>query len=384
MVEAVVVEAVRSPIGKRGGALAALHPVDLLAQVLRALVDRVGLDASRIEDVICGCVTQVGEQGVNLARSAALAAGFPESVPGVTIDRQCGSSLQAVDFAAQAVLSGAHEVVIACGVESMSRVPMGASFLHGPGQPFGEGLAHRYPGVSFHQGQAAELIAERWGLSREAMDAWALESHRRALVAQAEGRFAAELCPIALPDGRILTLDEGPRPDTSLEKLAALKPAFREGGLVTAGSSSQISDGASAVLVMSRHRAERLGLRAKARLKASALVGGDPEEMLSAPIPATAKVLRRAGLELAHLDRVEINEAFASVVLAWLADTGADPAKVNPDGGAIALGHPLGASGARLVTSLVHGLERTGGRYGLVTMCEGGGMANAALFERLS
>lgn len=384
MVEAVVVGAVRSPIGKRGGGLSSVHPVDLLAHVLRGLVDRVGFDASRLDDVIAGCVTQVGEQGVNVARSAALAAGFPEAVPGVSLDRQCGSSLQAVDFAAQSIMSGACEAVIACGVESMSRVPMGASFMHGPGQPFGEGMARRYPGATFHQGHAAELMADRWGITRERMDAYALESHRRAVHARESGAFAGEILPVPLPGGGLCSLDEGPRVGSSIEALAGLKPAFHEGGLVTAGTSSQISDGAAAVLVMARPLAERLGLTPIARFKAFALAGADPVEMLSAPIPATAKALRRAGLELSHLDRVEINEAFASVVLAWLADTGADPAKVNPDGGAIALGHPLGASGARLVTTLLHGLKRTGGRYGLVTMCEGGGMANATLFERLA
>ncbi len=387
MREAVIVEAVRSPIGRRGGGLKDVHPVDLLAHVLRALVDRVGLDPVRVDDVIAGCVSQVGEQGVNVARNALLGAGFPESVPGVTIDRQCGSSQQAVHFAAQSIMAGACDIVIACGVENMTRVPMGASFLHGPGKPFGERMMARYNQHAFNQGVSAEMIADRWGFDRPTIDAFSLESHRRAVAARDAGWFAREIVPVRVTteDGQELDLahDEGPRADTSYEKLSGLKTPFKENGKISAGSASQISDGAAAVLVMARETAESLGLEPRARFKSFALAGDDPIQMLTGPIPATRKALDKAGLAMADIDWVEINEAFASVVLAWNAELDADMSKVNPNGGAIALGHPLGCSGARLMTTMLHGLERTGGRYGLQTMCEGGGMANATIIERL-
>jgi acetyl-CoA acetyltransferase family protein len=383
--EAVIVEAVRTPVGRRGGRLKEWHPVDLLAHTLEALIARAGVDASMIDDVIAGCVSQVGEQAINVGRNAALAAGFPESVPGTTIDRQCGSSQQAIHFAAQGVISGAYDAVIACGVEAMTRVPLGASIEHGPGRPYGPRLLARYNGRLVHQGVSAELIASKWNLSREQLDALSLESHRRAAHASAEGRFASQIAPVPARDGaaELISQDEGVRPDTSLEKLASLKPAFQEHGLITAGNASQISDGAAALLIMERAAAERLGLRPRARFAAFSLAGDDPILMLTAPIPATRRVLERARLTLDQIDLIEVNEAFASVVLAWQHETGADLARVNVNGGAIAIGHPLGASGARLMTALLHELERSGGRYGLQTMCEGGGMANATIIERL-
>jgi acetyl-CoA acetyltransferase family protein len=376
--EAVIVEAVRTPVGRRGGALADRHPVDLLALVLEELVRRSGLDPAQIDDVIAGCVTQVGEQSWNVARNAALAAGFPESVPGTTIERQCGSSQQAVHFAAQGVASGAYDIAIACGVESMSRVPLGSNVTHGPGKPFGPRMQARYHDRLVPQGISAELIAERWEIGREALDAFSLESHRRAARAIDAGAFAEQTLPVGT-----LTADEGVRRDTTLEKLHALKPSFREGGVVTAGNASQISDGAAGLLVMERATAERLGLRPRARFAGFALAGADPVLMLTAPIPATRKVVERSGVGLEEIDLFEINEAFASVVLAWQRELDIAPERVNVNGGAIALGHPLGASGARLMTDLLHELERRGGRYGLQTMCEGGGMANATLIERL-
>lgn len=386
--EAVIVEAVRTPVGRRGGALKDWHPVDLLAHTLSALLGRAGLAADLVDDVIAGCVTQVGEQAVNVARHAALAAGFPERVPGVTVDRQCGSSQQAVHFAAQGVVAGAYDVVIACGVESMTRVPMGSNFAHGPGAPFGPRLGERYGHAPFNQGVSAELVARRWGLTRAELDAFSLESHQRAAHAIRAGHFVREIVPVPLQrdDGETLLFsqDEGVRFDTSLEKLAALKPAFQEGGVITAGNASQISDGAAALLIVERARAERLGLRARARFKAMSVVGDDPRLMLTAPIPATRRALQRADLRLDDLDLIEINEAFASVVLAYGRELGADRAKVNVSGGAVALGHPLGASGARLMTTLLHELERVGGRYGLQTMCEAGGTANATILERLA
>jgi acetyl-CoA acetyltransferase family protein len=383
--EAVIVEAVRTPIGRRGGKLKEWHPVDMLAFTLRTLVERAGIDPARIDDVIAGCVSQVGEQAVNVARNAVLAAGFPESVAGVTIDRQCGSSQQAIHFAAQGVISGAYDAAIACGVEAMTRVPLGSSFEHGPGRPFGPRMLKRYGGELVHQGISAELIARKWGLARTDLDALSLESHRRAARATAEGYFGREIVPLPDSDGagEPVRTDEGFRTDTSLEKLAGLKPAFKEGGAITAGNASQISDGAAALLIMERGAAERLGLRARARFVAFALAGDDPIQMLTAPIPATWRALDRARLTLDQIDLIEINEAFASVVLAWQRETSADLARVNVNGGAIALGHPLGASGARLMTTLLHELERRGARYGLQTMCEGGGMANATIVERL-
>ncbi len=386
MREAVIVEAVRTPVGRRGGKLKDWHPVDLLAQTLATLVQRTGIDANLIEDVIVGCVSQVGEQGLNVGRNAALAAGFPESVPGTTVDRQCGSSQQAIHFAAQGVISGAYDVVIAGGVEAMTRVPMGST-SKGPGEPFGPRMVERYHNGLVHQGISADLIAHKWELSREDLDKYSLESHRRAAQATAEGRFTSQIVPIQVKneDGTTseFSRDEGIRPDTSLEKLASLKPAFKPDGLITAGNSSQISDGAAAVLIMDRETAEKLGFKPRARFVSFSVAGADPIFMLTGPIPATQKALAKAGLTIDQIDLVEINEAFASVVLAWQHDIGADLSKVNVNGGAIAIGHPLGASGARLTTVLLHELERTGGRYGLQTICEGGGMANGMVIERL-
>lgn len=365
---ALIVDAVRTPAGRRGGALKDVHPVDLLAQTLNALLQRTGVEPGMLDDVIAGCVSQAGEQALNVARNAVLRAGFPQHVPGTTVDRQCGSSQQAIAFAAQGVASGAYDAAIACGVESMSRVPLGASFANGPGAP-----ADRI----YNQGISAELLAQRWHLTREMLDAYSLESHRRASAATSSGRFASQLLPVAG-----LGRDEGIRLDTSMEKLAALKPAFREGGTVTAGNSSQISDGAAAVLIVSPAFAARHGLRARARILANSIVGDDPELMLAATIPVTQRVLERAGLNLDDIDLFEVNEAFASVVLAWQRETGADLQRVNVNGGAIAMGHPLGATGARLMTILLNELERRDGRYGLQVMCEGGGMANATIIER--
>ena len=389
MITAVVVDAVRTPIGRRNGGLAGWHPVDLAAETLRALVGRNDLDPALVDDVILGCVSQTGEQGLNVARNAALAAGFPESVPGTTVDRQCGSGQQAVHFAAQGVMAGAYDVVVAGGVESMSRVPMGITTVKGPGMPFGPRMVQRYQpaGGLVPQGIAAELVAERWDLSREALDAYSLESHRKAAQATAEGRFDREIVPVTVEHRRgkaELRTDEGIRRDTSAGALAALKPAFRPDGRVTAGNSSPISDGAAAVLVTSEEAATRLGLVPRARFAAFSVVGVDPVSMLTGPIPATTALLGRARLSLDDVDRVEVNEAFASVVLAWAAEHRPDPGRLNVSGGAIALGHPLGCSGARLLTTLVWELKRSGGRYGLVATCEGGGMANATLLEHLA
>ena len=389
MPTAVIVDAVRTPLGRRNGALKDWHPVDLLAHVLRSLVERNGVDPALVDDVIAGCVSQTGEQALNVARNAALAAGFPDTVPGTTVDRQCGSSQQALHFAAQGVMAGAYDVVIAAGVESMTRVPMGSTILNGPGKPFGPQMAQRYlpAGGLVPQGVAAERVAERWALSREALDAYSLESHRRAARATDEGRFAGEIVPVTVEAStrkRQFKVDEGIRRDTSLEALAALKPAFlTERGTVTAGNSSQLSDGAGAVLVMSEDRAAALGLAPRARFVAFAVAGADPLIMLTAPIPATTAVLARAGLTLDDIDRFEVNEAFASVVLAWAAEHRPDMERVNVNGGAIALGHPLGCSGVRLTATLLAELERSGGRYGLQVMCEGGGMANALVMEMM-
>jgi len=389
MATAVIVDAVRTPLGRRNGALRDWHPVDLAALVLRALVERNDLDPALVDDVIAGCVSQTGEQALNVARNAALAAGFPESVPGTTVDRQCGSGQQALHFAAQGVMAGAYDVVIAAGVESMTRVPMGSTILNGPGKPFGPAMTQRYlpAGGLVPQGLAAERVASQWALSREALDAYSLESHRRAARATDEGRFAGEIVPVAVDTGtakRQFVVDEGIRRDSSPEALAALKPAFLvDGGTVTAGNSSQLSDGAAAVLVMSEERAADLGLVPRARFVSFSVCGADPLTMLTATIPATTAVLARAGLTLNDVDVVEVNEAFASVVLAWAAEHGPDMGRVNVNGGAIALGHPLGCSGARLTATLLAELERSGGRYGLQTLCEGGGMANAFIIERL-
>ena len=397
MTDAVIVDAVRTPIGKGkpNGTLAGVHPVHLHAHAIRELVARTGIDPAGVDDVISGAVGQIGEQSMNTARWAALAAGLPESVPAVTVDRQCGSSQQAVHFAAQGVISGAYDVVIASGVESMSRVPMGSQVAGR--DPFGPQVAARYPEGLVPQGISAELIAAKWGLSRAQLDAFSAESHQRAAAAWADGRFAREVAPLKAPgpDGalRDVTTDETVRPGTTTEILAGLKPAFRGdvweqrfpelGWHVTAGNSSPINDGAAATLITSSETAKKLGLKPRARLHSFAVVGDDPLFMLTGVIPATRKVLDRAGLKVSDIDAFEVNEAFASVVLAWQAEIGADLAKVNVNGGAIALGHPLGGSGARLLTTLLSVLEQTGGRYGLQTMCEAGGLANATIIERL-
>ena len=388
---AVLVDAVRTPGGKRNGKLRGWHAADLAAEALKALVTRNALDPALIDDVIMGCVMQVGEQALNVGRNAVLAAGFPESVPATTVDRQCGSSQQAVHFAAQGVVAGAYDVVVAAGVEAMSRVPMGASMQVG-GMPFGPSVFRRYAeaGGLVPQGIAAELIAERWGLTREELDAYGVRSQQRAAAARAAGRFDAEILPITVRDdnghdtSEVFAADEGIRPDTTLEALATLKPSFKpDGGVVTAGNSSQITDGAAAVLIMTEERCTSLGLTPRARFTGFALAGVDPVSMLTGPIPATEKVLERAKLSLDDVDVVELNEAFASVVLAWEREVHADMERVNVNGGAIALGHPLGASGTRLLATLVGELERSGGRLGLQVMCEGGGLANAMLVERL-
>ena len=385
--EAVIVEAVRTAVGRKSGRLKDWHPVDLLAQTLSALVQRTGIEPGIVEDVIVGCVSQVGEQSLNVGRNAALAAGFPETVPGTTVDRQCGSSQQAIHFAAQGVLSGAYDVVIAGGVESMTRVPMGSSYAQGPGTPFGSQMLHRYDNGLVHQGISAELVAQKWELSRTELDEFSLESHRRAARATTEGRFKSQIVPVPVKneDGTtsMFEQDEGIRPDTSLEKLASLKPAFKPDGVITAGNSSQISDGAAAILIMERGTAERLGLKPRARFVSFSLAGDSPILMLTAPIPATFKVLERADLRLDQMDLIEINEAFASMVLAWQRETKADMHRVNVNGGAIAVGHPIGSSGVRMTTILLHELERIGGRYGLQTICEGGGMANGMIIERI-
>jgi acetyl-CoA acyltransferase len=384
---AVIIDAIRTAGGKRNGKLRDWHPVDLASEVLAALVERNDLDPALVEDVIMGCALQVGEQGANVGRCAALAAGFPESVVGTTIDRQCGSSQQAAHFAAQGVMAGAYDIVIAAGVESMTRVPLGSSVKNGPGKAFGEKMLHRYAaaGGLVNQGISAEMIAEKWALSRDALDTFSVESHQRAQRASDEGRFDNEIVPIAVKgDSGIHDRDEGIRPDCNIEALGRLQPAYRPGGRITAGNSSQITDGAAAVLIMSEQAASRLGLRPRARFHSFALAGVDPVMMLTGPIPATAKALERAGMTIDDLDAIEINEAFASVVLAWEQELHPDMSKVNVNGGAIALGHPLGCSGAKLLATLLNELERSNGRYGLQTMCEGGGMANATIIERLA
>ncbi|WP_328404675.1 thiolase family protein [Streptomyces sp. NBC_00390] len=393
MRDAVVVEAVRTPIGKGkpGGALSGVHPVDLLAYTLRTLVQRSGIDPALVDDVVGGTVDQVGEQAMNTTRYAWLSAGFPESVPATTVDRQCGSSQQAVHFAAQGVISGAYDIVVAGGVESMSRVPMWSNVPPGK-DPFGPGIAARYPEGLVPQGISAELIAAQWSLGRNAMDEFAAASHAKAAAAWEAGLFDIETAPVRTDSGPV-TRDESVRPGTTPEILAGLRPAFQDPGFaerfphidwsVTAGNSSPVNDGASAVLITSSETAARLGLRPLARLHSFAVTGSDPLLMLTGVIPATEKVLRRAGLDLDDIDLFEVNEAFASVVLAWLQETGADPAKVNVHGGAIALGHPLGASGTRLMTTLVHAMRARGARYALQTMCEAGGLANATILENL-
>ena len=392
MTTAVIVDAVRTAGGKRNGKLRNWHAVDLASEALRALQERNGLDPSLVDDVIMGCVMQVSEQSLNIGRNAVLAAGWPESVPGTTIDRQCGSSQQALHFAAQGVMAGAYDVVVAAGVESMTRTPMGSSVVRELGYPFGPRMMARYKekGGLVGQGIGAEMIADQWDISREQLDAFSAQSHQRAARATAEGRFENEIIPVAIRDDdgtdtdEQLTADEGIRPDSTVATLAKLKPAFKpEGGKITAGNSSQITDGSSAVLIMSEEKASALGLRPRARFHAFALAGVDPITMLTGPIPATAAVLARAKLTLDDIDVIEINEAFASVVLAWEKEHHPDMEIVNPNGGAIALGHPLGASGGKLLATLLNELERTEGRYGLLTMCEGGGLANATIIERL-
>ncbi len=379
MPDAVIVEAVRTPIGRRNGTLSHLRADELAALNLAEVVRRAGIPPGAVDDIIMGCVTQIGEQGLNVARVAALIADFPVEVTGVSLNRMCGSSQQAVHFAAQAIMSGDMDVVIAAGVESMSRVAMGSD-----AGPLSEQLTGRWPLVP--QGIAAEMIAERWRIPREELDAFSFQSHRKALQAWREGRFAREVMPVKveLPEGGAVTVasDEGPRPDTSPEKMAALKPAFKPDGVVTAGNSSQVSDGAAAVLLMSADKARAFGLEPRARVVARAVAGVDPVIMLTGVIPATRKVLARAGLALDDMDVIEINEAFASVVLAWQRELEPDMSRVNPNGGAIALGHPLGASGARLMCTLLHELERIDGRYGLQVMCIGHGMATATIIER--
>ncbi|MEY3266961.1 MAG: hypothetical protein RJA15_1407, partial [Actinomycetota bacterium] len=388
MQNAVIVDALRTPLGKRNGRLKEWHPVDLAGVALRELVARTGIDPNLIDDVIMGCVMQVGEQSLNIARNAVLAAGLPETIPGTTVDRQCGSSQQAAHFAAQGVMAGAYDVVIAAGVEVMTRVPMGSAVADGKyGYPFGPMVSARYApdGGLVPQGISAEMIADKWSITREDMDRFAARSQAYAARATAEGRFEREILPVLDSEGILMTTDEGIR-DSPFEKLQTLKPAFRseeDGGRVTAGNSSQITDGASAMLIMSEEKCRALGLTPRARFVNFGLAGDNPQLMLTAPIPATQKALARAGLTMGDMDLTEINEAFASVVLAWEKELHPDMNKVNVNGGAIALGHPLGASGTRLMVTLLNELERTGGRYGLQTMCEGGGMANATIIERL-
>ena len=381
MRSAVIVDAVRTPIGKRNGFLKDWHPVDLSSLVLEALVVRNNLDPSLVDDVIWGCVSQTGEQAANLARWAALAAGFPEAVPGVTVDRQCGSSQQAAHFAAQGVMAGVYDLVIAGGVESMTRVPMGVTFEQGPGFPMGPKAIGRYKDALAPQGISAEMVASKWEMTRERLDVLSLDSHRRAATATDEGRLREQIVPVEVKGEAALTTDEGIRWGTSAEALAALKPAFAPDGVVTAGNSSQIADGAAAVLIAAADFAAAAGWEPLARFAGFGAVGADPVMMLTGAIPATTQVLERAGLELGDIGLFEINEAFASAVEAWLIATRADWAQVNVNGGAIAVGHPLGASGAILLTRLVHEMARRGTRYGLQAMCEGGGTANATILE---
>jgi acetyl-CoA acyltransferase len=388
---AVIVDAVRTPGGRRNGKLRGWHAVDLAAEPLRALVERNNLDPGVVDDVIMGCVMQVGEQALNIGRNAVLAAGYPESVPSTTIDRQCGSSQQALHFAAQGVMAGAYDVVIAAGVEHMTHTPMGSSVVRDLGFPFGPKMMERYAerGGLVSQGISAEMIADQWDLSRQDLDAFGARSQQLAARATAEGRFEREILPVTVKDDEgaatdeVIATDEGIRPDTTVEVLANLKPAFKPDGKVTAGNSSQISDGAAAVLIMSEERANALGLTPRARFHAFSLAGVDPVTMLTGPIPATRSVLEKAKMTIDDIDLVEINEAFASVVLAWEKELHGDMDRVNVNGGAIAIGHPLGCSGAKLMCTLLNELERTGGRWGLETMCEGGGMANATIIERL-
>lgn len=387
MREVVIAGAVRTPVGKRKGGLSAMHAADLSAVVLRELVERTGVSPRLIDDVVWGCVSQVGDQSSNIGRFAVLAAGWPESIPGTTVNRACGSSQQALDFAAQAVMSGQQDIVVAGGVEVMSRVPLGAA--RATGQPYGPAVLSRYDDFSFNQGISAEMIAAKWGFGRSVLDEYSARSHELAAAAQDRGAFDEQIVEVNAPageftEGGVVVADEGVRRDSSAEKLANLKPAFQDDGVIHAGNSSQISDGAAALLITTAELAAQLGVRPLARYRAGAVAGADPVLMLTGPIPATEKVLRKAGLSLADIGVFEVNEAFAPVPLAWLAETGADPGRVNPLGGAIALGHPLGASGAVLMTRMLHHMRDNGIRYGLQTMCEGGGTANATVVELIS
>ncbi|MEC9322867.1 MAG: thiolase family protein [Actinomycetota bacterium] len=381
MAEAVIVEAVRSPVGKRNGGLAGVHPADLSAQVLNGLVQRAGVDPALVDDVIWGCVMQAGEQALDIGRTALLTAGWPETVPGVTVDRQCGSSQQSVHFAAAGVVAGHYDVVVAGGVESMSRTPMGSSLANG-GNPYPGAFKDRYSQTP-NQGIGAEMIAEQWGLSRTQLDQFSLDSHEKAGAAQDAGAFDDQIVAIKDAEGNTVLKDEGIRRGTTLEKMGQLKPAFKEDGVIHAGNSSQISDGSAALLFMSAEKAKELGLKPLAKVHTAVLAGADPVIMLTAPIPATQKALKRSGLSLDQIGAFEVNEAFAPVPMAWLKDIGADEKKLNPNGGAIALGHPLGGSGARIMTTLLYHMRDNGIQYGLQTMCEGGGQANATILELL-
>lgn len=388
MQEAVIVDAVRTPGGKRNGQLKDWHPAALGAHVLKAIAERNNLDPNQVDDVVMGCVMQVGPQSLNIARNAVLSAGWPESVPGTTVDRQCGSSQQAMHFAAQGVMAGSYDVVVAAGVEVMTKVPMGASVVQGMDFPFTESMGERYKETGLPpQGIGADMIADQWGISRQDLDAFGALSQQRAEQATAAGRFEHEIVPVPVVDDEgkesLMKADEGIRHGTTAEKLGGLRPAFKDDGKITAGNSSQISDGASAVLIMTPEKAKELGCTPRARFHSFAVAGADPVTMLTGPIPATEKILKRSGLSINDIDLFEVNEAFASVVLAWQKETGADMDRVNVNGGAIALGHPLGASGTKLMATLLNELERTEGRYGLQVMCEGGGMANATLIERI-
>ena len=382
MRETVIVEAVRTPVGKRNGGLSTMHAADLSAVVLHELVDRTGIDPAVVDDVVWGCVSQVGDQSSNIGRYSVLAAGWPETIPGTTVNRACGSSQQALDFAVQAVMSGQQDVVVAGGVEVMSRVPLGAA--RASGMPYGPKVLERYGNFSFNQGLSAEMIAQKWGFSRTQLDDYSAQSHERAATAQDAGAFEIQIVPVFPDTATVVAADEGVRRGTSVEKLAALKPAFVDDGVIHAGNSSQISDGAAALLVTTADKAFELDLTPIVRYRAGAVTGADPVLMLTGPIPATEKVLRKAGVSLADVGVFEVNEAFAPVPLAWLAETGADPDRLNPLGGAIALGHPLGASGAVLMTRMIHHMRDNGIRYGLQTMCEGGGTANATIVELVS
>ena len=384
MSDAVIVAAVRTPVGKRNGGLSGVHPVDLSAHVLNALAERAGVNPEVVDDVIWGCVSQVGEQTFDIARNAVLAAGWPQSVPGVTVDRQCGSSQQSVHFAAAGLVSGQYDVVVAGGVESMSRVPMGSSIGQVGVNPSGSGLHTVFHDVPPNQGIGAEMVVERWGLTRTQLDEYSLGSHAKAAAAIDEGRFAGQITPVKLEDGTVINTDEGVRRGGTLESMAALKPAFKKpDGTIHAGNSSQISDGSAALLMMTSEKARQLGLTPLARVHTAVLAADDPVIMLTAPIPATKKALKKSGLTVDDIGVFEVNEAFSPVPLAWLAEIGADPARLNPNGGAIALGHPLGGSGARIMTTMLHHMVDNGLRYGLQTMCEGGGQANATILELL-